>query len=223
MSVWLSEGGANGGGDQVVNAHGTIPGAADTDAIAAVQTAAAGGLQSLTLTDSPVAFTYPRRLTATATSDCSSATIKVTYKDENGDAQTTETGCAGPDEETIELDDGGTAFWATEVSEVTVSQDCAGISIGYSEALVDIDWNFRAHTMKINEDTEFQFTNVPAATFEAGLRIYMEDGGDHTITVPSAIQWENGTAPSLSSEKDVLQVVKVGSEYYGFHAGGNMS
>lgn len=223
MSVWLSEGGANGGGDQVVKAHGTIPGAADTDAVAAVQTVSEGGLQTLELTASPVQFTYPRRLTATATTNCSYATIKVTYKDENGDTQTTETGCDGPDEETIELNDDGTAFWATEVSQVSVSADCEGISIGYSEALVDIDWNFRAQTMKIDEEVELQFTNTPADTFEAGLRLYLEDGGDHAITIPSSIQWENGTAPSLSSEKDVIQIVKIGAEYYGFLAGRNMS
>lgn len=202
----------------VASIHGTIPGVADDDAIATSQSPAAGGAQNLTLTSNPYTVAdYPKLITITSDSDCSGIDVTITGEDENGDAASE--AITGPNAETVV-----TTGYFTEVSQIQVSGDCTNIQAGYSQALVNIDFSVNAHTMTLNEDVEFEFTNYAPTTGyrRNAAELYISGGGDVAITWPT-IKWENGVTPSLSSNDDIVTIVRIGTNYWGFHSGGNMS
>ena len=104
----------------------TITPVDDADGIATSQTPAAGGVQSLTLTDSPVVYDTPHKVIITAVGDESGRTIAVIGNDISGQPVIEE--ITGPDATTAE-----TVNYFTSISDVTVDDDTAGaLAVGTS-------------------------------------------------------------------------------------------
>lgn len=180
-----------------VKAHGTKPTAADVDAVAEAQTPAGAG--NLTLTASPWTSATPRKITITSDGDDSGVTFTVTYKDENGDAQTSDA-VTGPNAETVTVTKNAVEVWATEVSQIAISGAGTGnITVGISEGLVVLDLaDGTYHSLTVAADATIEVDNWPADYIKE-LTIKLTDAGTYTLTWPAAVDWPGGTEPSWTA------------------------
>ena len=180
-----------------VKAHGTEPTAADADAIATAQTP--GGAGNLTLTASPYTPDVPRKITITSDADDSGVTFTITYKDENGDAQTSDA-MTGPSSAAITVQKGGVDIWASEVSQIAISGAGTGnITAGISDGLVTFDLgDGGVHTITPAADFTYRFANWPASGWEIGMSLVITNGGAVDITDPVEVDQEDGEQPTLT-------------------------
>jgi hypothetical protein len=56
-----------------------------------------------------------------------------------------------------------------------------------------------AFTATVGAAVTIAFTNVPSGTFMLGAMLLLTNGGAFTVTWDSAIEWEGGTAPTLTT------------------------
>lgn len=73
-------------------------------------------------------------------------------------------------------------------------------------------------TKTITANTTFSFSNVPASPVTACVSLILTNGGAYTITWPSSVKWNEGSAPDLSaSGVDVLTFLTAdgGTTWYG--------
>lgn len=113
--------------------HFTITPVDDDNGVAESQTPAAGGVQSLTLTDTTITFATPHKLIITAAADESGRTFTVTGKGAGGQPQTES--ITGPNATTAE----STNYW-TEISSITVDDDTAGAVYAGTTGLCASPW-----------------------------------------------------------------------------------
>jgi len=72
----------------------------------------------------------------------------------------------------------------------------------------------------------FTFTNPPASGTSGSFLLIVTNGGTATTPFPASVKWSAGAVPTLqSSGTDILSFVTTdaGTNWYGFHAGVNMS
>lgn len=90
---------------------------------------------------------------------------------------------------------------------------------GNSGATPTVDWN-RGQKQKITMDTAsvtFAFT-APAGPCNILLRVVQDGNGNRTATWPATVKWPGGTAPTLSSAPNAIDIVSFyfnGTDYYG--------
>lgn len=82
----------------------------------------------------------------------------------------------------------------------------------------------------LTEDTSIDFTNPPAAGKAGSLTLILkQDGtGGWSVTWPGSVVWPGGSAPSLSTAADAIDVLTFvttdgGTTWYGFLAGAGMA
>ncbi len=80
------------------------------------------------------------------------------------------------------------------------------------------------------EDTSIDFANPPVAGQAGSLTLILkqDDTGGWAVTWPSSVQWPGGSAPSLSTSADAVDVLTFvttdgGTTWYGFLAGAGMA
>lgn len=151
----------------------------DTAFIADLQTPS--GATNLTLTSSPVTSgTFPRRITVSVGANESSVNFQITYKDENGDSQTSSVYALPSTSGTHYLDD---EIWATEVSQISVSGATSGnISFGFDDALVVFDISLGNYqTVALISNAKIVFDNWPSSG-ACYLTLNLINGDDYTIS-----------------------------------------
>lgn len=99
-------------------------------------------------------------------------------------------------------------------------------SIGGGSQDIDITLgNVVTGTVDTSETT-FTFSNPSATGTACSLTLILTNGGSQTVNWPASVDWEGGTAPTLTAAGvDVLTFVTVdgGTIWYGFAAGLSMS
>lgn len=73
--------------------------------------------------------------------------------------------------------------------------------------------------------TTFTFSNPTASDEECSFKLYLTNGGSQTVNWPASVDWEGGTAPTLTaSGVDILIFTTVtgGTTWFGFVAGLDM-
>jgi hypothetical protein len=83
------------------------------------------------------------------------------------------------------------------------------------------------HTFSITPSaaTTIAFTNPPASGVAMGFTLVVDNSGGHTLTWPSSIKFEGGTAPTTSSTKELYAFITIdgGTTYFGKKAGQDIS
>ncbi len=92
-----------------------------------------------------------------------------------------------------------------------------GNAVAMSAGAIDVSAG-TVFTKTIAANTTISFTNVPAAPATACVTLILTNGGAYTVTWPSSVKWNGGTAPTLtSSGVDILTFLTVdgGTTWYG--------
>jgi hypothetical protein len=98
-----------------------------------------------------------------------------------------------------------------------------GVAKGNTGAAITVDLvdgNFFSAT--VNQATTFTFSNPPTSGDFGTFVLELTNGGAHTVTWPTSVDWPGGTAPTLTtSGKDqlVFTTRDAGTNWYGFVAG----
>ena len=73
--------------------------------------------------------------------------------------------------------------------------------------------------------TTVSFTNAPASGLAVGFSVEIVNTGGHTITWPSSIKWDSGTAPTATASKELYTFITTdgGTTYYGKKAAGDIA
>ena len=126
-------------------------------------------------------------------------TFTVTYKDENGDAQTSDA-MTGPSSGTITVEDDSAEIWATEVSQIAISGAGTGnITAGITAGLVDMDLADGAyHSITVAADATIDITGFPAGYIKP-LAVKLTNAGAHTLTWPAEVIWDGGAEPTWTA------------------------
>lgn len=77
----------------------------------------------------------------------------------------------------------------------------------------------------LNQPSTLTFTNPPASGKALTFMIKVNNSGGNTITWPSSVKWDGGTAPQASTTNEVYTLITTdgGTTYYGKKAGENIS
>lgn len=105
----------------------------------------------------------------------------------------------------------------TITASKTFSAGLYGNVVAMSASAIDVSAG-TVFTKTITANTTISFTNVPAAPATACVTLILTNGGAYTVTWPSSVKWNGGTAPTLtSSGVDILTFLTVdgGTTWYG--------
>lgn len=88
-----------------------------------------------------------------------------------------------------------------------------------------------AVTVTMNANITFSFTNPPATGRQGSFTMIVtqdDTTGSRVATWPAAVQWAGGSAPTLSTATDAIDIlgfitVDAGTTWYGFNGGINFS
>ena len=99
---------------------------------------------------------------------------------------------------------------------VTTTQE---LDNGNSGATATIDWN-DAQNQKITltANVTLTFTDLTEGTGVLHLKLIQDDTGNRTATWPNTVNWAGGTAPTLTTDADAVDLVSLyfdGTNYYG--------
>ena len=78
------------------------------------------------------------------------------------------------------------------------------------------------YSITVAGDHTWTLTGWPTSSYEGKITVYVTNGGSATVTMPAAVDWEGGTAPTLTTAGlDVLVFTSIdaGTTIYGFVAG----
>lgn len=89
--------------------------------------------------------------------------------------------------------------------------------------------NARVFTTTLTENTTIAFSNVPADNATSITIVFTQDGtGGRTVSWPASVEWAGGSAPTITSSANAVDVVTLmtpdqGTTWYGFTAGQDFS
>lgn len=102
-------------------------------------------------------------------------------------------------------------------------------TIGNSGATPTVDWNNAPiQTMTLTANATVSFSNLPTAGGSLVLVLTQDGTGSRTVTWPVVVEWPGGTAPTLSTAANSVDVITFitasgGSVVYGFASGLGMA
>lgn len=89
---------------------------------------------------------------------------------------------------------------------------------GNSGATATIDWTAgNKQKITLTDNCGFSFTD-PAGPCNMVLELIQDGTGSRTVTWPASVKWAGGTAPTLTTDADAVDLVSLfydGSNYYG--------
>ena len=127
----------------------------------------------------------------------------------------------------VHTDVSGDVRFSEEVTVKTINETHVTTSGSGTQDLNQESANVFIHTSSGN--TTFTFSNPPSATYVHSFTvIHKQDGsGGHSITWPGTVDWPGGSAPSVTSSANAVDVFTFitydgGTSYYGFLAGSDV-
>ena len=89
---------------------------------------------------------------------------------------------------------------------------------GTAGAADTIDWNNgNKQRSTLDENVTYTFTDPPGPA-NLVLRIIQDAGAGNTVTWPASVEWEGGTAPTISAGSNAIDIISLyhdGTAYYG--------
>jgi hypothetical protein len=90
---------------------------------------------------------------------------------------------------------------------------------GNSGTSKTIDWNNgQKQKLTLTDDVTLTFTDFTSGVANCVLRLVQDATGSRTVTFPIGVLWEGGTAPTLTTDANAVDIVSFyfdGSNYYG--------
>jgi len=115
-----------------------------------------------------------------------------------------------------ESQDQFTANKGLDVTAGTITFD--EVDDGNSGAADTIDWGAgQKHKSTLTDNVTYTFTD-PAGPCNLILRVVQDAGGGNTVTWPASAQWPGGTAPTISTGGDAVDIISFyfdGTNYHG--------
>jgi len=172
---------------------------------------------SLTTTNPKVGAAINAISTETYSTDSKGGMALAFYTTENGP------GTGQATTERVRIDENGTVIFNNGITEQSTS-----ITSSSNAATIDLeDGTFFEHDL--TENVTYTFSNPGASGTASGFVLKVIQGSTaRTITWPSSVDWPGGTAPTLSTGNDNVDVfvfftIDNGTTYYGFTAGQAMA
>jgi hypothetical protein len=206
-----------------VKENGTVPDAADDDAIAETQNVAGPGdltLDGADISDGAATFDVPRKVTIYSADDMSAKTLTVVGTDENGDPQTEE--ITGPGAAATVTSTG----WFKTVTQVSIDAAGTNLKVGKGAGRVILDLaGGNVQKLKILADATIDFENWKASGTMDSLLLRLDNTDNKAITW-GVDNWAGGSAPSFASDDvDLLNIYTMdgGTIVEGVFVGTNLS
>lgn len=102
---------------------------------------------------------------------------------------------------TYDSDDDGKVDVAERLEETVATDSDSG-----STHTLDLATG-TVHQLTLTDDCTLSFSNVPSGGFAITLELAQDGTGDHTVTWPAAVTWAEGTAPTLSTAANAVDVI----------------